>query len=159
MRPKYGSLFYYGDKLTKVEILRHPTEEDWQRCKMLAMNTIRMEVPYWVSVHFVRHKLGVEHFVTSQRNDRQDKYDRNEAPQGMMVTHIMDINAEALIHMAHMRLCFQAKDETREAMRAICNKVIEANPEFGGALLVPKCIAHGGCDEFRSCGFYYRDDE
>ena len=97
----------------KVEILRHPTDEDWERCKMLAMNTIgkrwsgevtdewknkilkaehspirtlmftvRMELPYWVSTHFVRHKYGVEHYVSSQRNDRQDKYDRREAPQG-----------------------------------------------------------------------------
>ena len=33
---------------------------------------IRMEIPYCNSVHFVRHKLGVEHFVQSQRNDRQD---------------------------------------------------------------------------------------
>ena len=169
----------------KAEILRHPTEDDWQRCKMLAMNTIgrtwrsksvsdvwkrkilkaghspirtlmftiKMEVPYWVSVHFVRHKYGVEHYVTSQRNDRQDNYDRTQAPQGEMVTHIMDINAQELIQMARMRLCGQAAEETRQAMYAICKAVLEVNPEFRG-FLVPKCrFGEMGfyCNEFKSC--------
>ena len=168
----------------KVEVLRHPTEEDWERCKILAMNTIgkewsgevseewkrkilrsehspirtlmftiRMEVPYWVSVHFCRHKYGVEHYVTSQRNDRQDRYDRNEAPQGAMVTHIMDVNAQELMQMARMRLCGQASLETRKAMWQICAKVVSTNQEFA-EFLRPKCVVHGGCNEFRSCGYY-----
>ena len=173
--------------MVQVEILRHPTDEDWQRCKLLALSTvkdspscgpvsddwkrkmlraghspirtlmftIRMQVPYWVSVHFCRHKLGVEHYVRSQRNDRQSRYDRNTAPQGAMVTHIMDVNAAALIHMAHMRLCGQAARETREAMAAICNAVTQVSPEFFD-FLEPKCVAHHGCDEFNSCGLYER---
>ena len=169
----------------KVEILRHPTDADWERCKMLAMNTIgkrwagevsdewkhrilraehspirtlmftvRMEVPYWVSVHFCRHKYGVEHYVSSQRNDRQDKYDRTEAPQGASVVHVMDVNAQELIQMARMRLCGQASEETREVMQAICRAVIDVNPEFK-PFLKPKCkqgtIGYY-CNEFRPCG-------
>ena len=172
--------------MTKVEILRHPTDEDWERCKMLAMITIGKrwsgevpedwkerilrsphspkrtlmftilmdELPYWVSVHFVRHKLGVEHFVSSQRNDRQSSYDRTKAPQDAPVMHAMDINAEELIRMAHMRLCGQASDETREAMQAVCRAVIEVNPEFE-PFLVPKCMVVPRtfyCDEFKPCG-------
>ena len=170
--------------MVRVEILRYPTEEDWQRCKMLAMNTIgkrwsgevsdgwkrrmlraehspirtlmftiRIELPYWVSVHLVRHKHGVEHYVTSQRNDRQSDYDRTKAPQDAMVTHIMDINAQELMQMARMRLCYQAAKETREVMALICAEVVKTNPEFE-TLLVPKCIAHNGCNEFKPCGFY-----
>ena len=172
-----------------VEILRHPTEEDWKRCKLLALTTmgkryvktmptdewkyrilrsphspkrtlmftIRMQVPYFVSVHFVRHKIGVEHYVQSQRNDRQDRYDRNDAPQSAMVTHVMDMNADALIQMAHMRLCGKAASETREVMRDICRKVIEVNPEFE-PFLVPQCVWHGGlCHEFEPCGFLVRE--
>lgn len=168
-----------------IEIIRHPTEKDWKRCKLLALNTIgkrnasgavsdewkrkmlkaehspirtlmftiRMEVPYWVSVHFCRHKFGVEHFVTSQRNDRQDKYDRNETPQNATVTHIMDINAAELLQMARMRLCGQSAEETREIMASICNAVLKTNPEFS-EVLKPKCLIHGGCNEFNSCGRY-----
>jgi thymidylate synthase ThyX len=171
--------------MAKVEILRHPTDSDWERCKMLAMNTIgrttwsgtvtddwkrkilkaehspirtlmftvRMELPYWVSTHFVRHKFGVEHYVSSQRNDRQKSYDRTKAPQGAMVTHIMDVNAQELIQMARMRLCGQASVETRMIMTLIRDAVIECNPEFAD-FLVPKCVAHRGCDEFNPCGLY-----
>lgn len=171
--------------MTKVEVLRHPTKEDWQRCKMLALSTvklnpscgpvseewkrkilrsghspirtlmftIRIEVPYWVSVHFARHKFGVEHYVKSQRNDRQSEYDRTKAPQGAMVTHVMDINAQELIQMAGMRLCSQAALETRQAMEDICNAVLKTNPEFMD-FLMPKCLLHGGCNEFNPCGFY-----
>lgn len=169
----------------RVEVLRHPTADDWERCKALAMNTIgkgwtgavsddwkckilkaehspirtlmftvKMEVPYWVSVHFCRHKFGVEHYVTSQRNDRQDAYDRRCAPQDTPVTHIMDINAQELVKMAHMRLCGQASEETRMVMREICRAVLETNPEFK-PFLVPKCRAMGNvfyCNEFRPCG-------
>lgn len=28
----------------KIEILKHPTEEDWQVVKMLALNTVREEI-------------------------------------------------------------------------------------------------------------------
>lgn len=171
----------------KIEILRHPTEEDWRRCKFLAMSTIgkrdwsgnvtdewkrailkaehspirtlmftvRMELPYWVSTHFVRHKFGVEHYVSSQRNDRQSKYDRTKAPQGELVMHVMDVNAQELMQMARMRLCGQASVETRMVMNEIRDKVIQYNPEFAD-FLVPKCIAHGGCNEFKSCGLYER---
>lgn len=172
-----------------VEILRHPTEEDWQRCRMLAlatvgmgcsgevsdewkhkilraehspirtlMFTIRMEVPYWVSVHFVRHKYGVEHYVRSQRNDRQSAYDRTKAPQDAPVTHIMDVNAQELMQMARMRLCNQASPQTRGVMEEICKAVVQLNPEFDG-LLVPKCVAYRGCDEYRPCGRYERGEK
>lgn len=117
------------------------------------MFTIRMDVPYWVSVHFCRHKYGVEHYVTSQRNDRQDKYDRTKAPQGEMVTHVMDVNAQELIQMARMRLCGQASKETRDTMREIVNAVTDTNPEFA-EFLQPKCVMRRGCNEFKPCGFW-----
>jgi hypothetical protein len=111
-----------------------------------------MEIPYWVSVHYVRHKIGVEHFVQSQRNDRQLKYDRNTAPQGQTVSHIMYLNAEALITISHKRLCNQASAETREVMKIIRDKVVEVCPEFK-ELLVPMCTYRNGlCTEFFPCG-------
>ena len=78
---------------------------------------IKMEIPYWVSTHFVRHHIGVNHYVQSQRNDRQNKYDRTTAPQGEKVSHIMSINAAELMFMARKRLCAQASPETRAVMQ------------------------------------------
>lgn len=114
---------------------------------------IKMEIPYYNSVHFARHKFGVEHFVQSQRNDRQDKYDRKSAPQDAMVSHIMYINAQALMTMSHKRLCGQADLDTRKIMQTIVKEVLKTNPEFEG-VLVPNCQYLHRCPEFFPCGRY-----
>ena len=117
---------------------------------------IKMEIPYYVSVHLVRHKIGVEHFVQSQRNDRQDKYDRTKAPQDAKVSHIMLINAPALMQMARKRLCGKADPATQKVMREIVKKVVELNPEFEH-VLVPNCEYLHECPEFKSCGRWKED--
>ena len=114
------------------------------------MFTIKMTIPYYVSTHFVRHKFGVEHYVTSQRNDRQSRYDRTTAPQGAMVWHTMDINAEALINMSHRRLCGNADEYTRRVMQHIVELVEEACPEFKGEF-VPNCQYLKKCPEMYPC--------
>lgn len=89
----------------KVEILKHPTDEDWQLCHTCTLVTVSKksakppteawkvrllkanhspvrtlefcfrltDIPYWVSVHLVRH-VHATPFVSTQRDDRQDKY-------------------------------------------------------------------------------------
>lgn len=169
--------------LFKVEILKHPTTEDWLLCKRCTLNTvgkdslklpsdewkhrlllaehspirtlcfcIKMQITYYVSVHFCRHFIGVTHFVQSQRNDRQSNYDRTKAPQDAPVSHIMYINAQELMFMARRRLCTQADPFTRKVMQEICKQVITLCPEFSGAL-EPMCYYRGGrCTEFNCCG-------
>lgn len=39
------------------------------------------DLPYWVSVHIVRHKVGIEHFVSTQRSDRTG-ISRDDCPRG-----------------------------------------------------------------------------
>ena len=111
------------------------------------------DIPYWVSTHLVRHIHAVP-FVKTQRNDRQENYDRNEAPQGALVDMCWFMNAEELITIAHKRLCNQASPETQEVVREICHKVVELCPEFK-ELLVPLCVYRNGkCDEFYPCGLW-----
>ena len=111
-----------------------------------------VDIPYWVSVHLVRH-VHATPFVSTQRNDRQDKYDRGEAPQNQPVTMCWYMNAEELMTIANKRLCSMASKETREIVAEICRQVIQTNPEFED-VLVPMCYYHGGrCDEFNCCGF------
>ena len=166
-----------------IEILKHPTEEDWMLCKKCTLVTVSKEsnlpptdewkvkllkanhspirtlqfcfrltdIPYWVSVHLCRH-VHATPFVSTQRNDRQAKYDRGKAPQDSPVNMCWYMNAEELITIAHKRLCTQASKETRDIIRMICNKVVEVNPEFKD-LLVPLCVYRGGlCEEFNCCG-------
>ena len=95
--------------------------------------------------------MGVDHFVQSQRNDRQDKYDRYEAPQGQPVSHIMWVNAQELMFMARKRLCGMASKNVQKIMRMIRDEVLKTNPEFED-VLVPNCQYLHECPEFKSCG-------
>ena len=131
------------EKLIKAE--HSPARELWFG--------IKMEIPYWVSVHFVRHHIGVNHYVQTQRDDRTThEISRNEKPQGETVSHIMSVNAQELIFMAHMRLRSQASPETRKVMEMICEEVIKVAP-YMKDVLVPLCAYRGGlCTEFKCCG-------
>jgi len=103
-------------------------------------------IPSFVSTHFVRHKIGVEHFVQTNRDDRgaDTVADRNTP-----VNHAMLINAQALINMARKRLCFNTHQKTRKAMVAI-KKAVE--PELQ-EWLVADCVYRGyKCYEPKSCG-------
>ena len=112
--------------------------------------TIKMEgIPSFVSVHLVRHNVGVQHFVQTMRNDRgaEDVANRNTP-----VNHTMIANAQALINMARKRLCYKASDETREVFNLIVDaiaRVDEDLPKF----MEPECIYRGGfCHEPKCCG-------
>lgn len=165
----------------KIEILKYPTENDLLWVKKCTLNTvgksttkapteewlvklieaehspmrelwfgIKMEIPYWVSVHFVRHHIGVNHYVQTQRTDRTGVL-RDEKPQGELVSHIMSVNAQELVFMAHKRLCKQASVETRDVMRTIVQEVIKVAP-YMKDVLVPLCAYRNGkCTEMFSC--------
>lgn len=121
------------------------------RCLMFSFD---LEIPSWVSVHLVRH-LHAQPYVQSQRNDRQDKYDRTKAPQDSPVTMTWDMNAEELMTIANKRLCFLASPETRAVVREMCYLVKEQCPEFTEEL-IPNCELYHGCREMQSCGAYER---
>jgi len=86
----------------------------------------------WISVHYVRHKIGIEHWVKSQRPDRFGiKYDRNDAPQSTLVNHECEANAQSVINISRKRLCNMAMPETREAWRIFLEEVVKPNePEL-----------------------------
>lgn len=105
------------------------------------------DIPTEASVHFVRHKFGLEHFVKSNREDRGGDAEVNRLSP---VNHLMVCNAQALINMARKRLCYKASDSTRlvmeqlvEAMRAIDEPLAKA--------MVPDCKYRGACHEFLPC--------
>lgn len=137
---------------------------------------IRLEnLPYWVSVHLVRHKLGVEHFVSTQRDDRQvtgavlmdaakdifwdmirsyvrtlfkgKPVPRKYKMQGELVNHEMLVNAQALIFIARKRLCFLASPETTLAVRKIQDCLREEGEVELADAMVPECVYRGFCTE------------
>lgn len=108
------------------------------------------DIPYWVSVHLVRH-VHAQPYVKSQRNDRQTEYDRETAPQNAPVNMMWSVNGEELITIANKRLCKQTAEKTRELVQMICDEVVKLCPEFD-AELVPMCERNGACYEMFPCG-------
>jgi len=104
------------------------------------------DVPTFVSVHLVRHKMGIEHYVRTNRDDRGGA-DRN-TPNN----HSFLVNAAELIFMARKRLCHKAHEQTREVMQEITLLMAAIDPELC-EFLVPECIYRGGfCWEPSCCG-------
>jgi hypothetical protein len=144
---------------------RQEPSASWKKAMLLAEHSpirqllIRwkwVEIHYWVSVHFVRHKIGIEHFVRTQRTDRTG-VNRDDLPQSALVTHECIANVQALINISRKRLCRQASDETREAWQMVLDRLRDIEPETY-QVMVPECIYRGFCPELRSCGYHETTD-
>lgn len=109
------------------------------------------DVKSWVATHFVRHHVGVEKYVQTQRTDRTG-IDRDELPQSALVTLELDMNAQAIINISRKRLCNQASSETRELWNLILEEVKKEIPELY-EVCVPECVYRGFCPELYSCGY------
>jgi hypothetical protein len=105
----------------------------------------------WVSVHFVRHWLGILHWVTTQRVDRTG-VDRNKSPQDTPVEHECEANAQALINISRRRLCSQASPETRKAWKEVKTEIEKVDPILA-SVMVKECIYRGFCPELYPCGY------
>jgi hypothetical protein len=114
------------------------------------------DLMYWISVHIVRHKIGIEHWVRTQRTDRTN-INRNELPQSSFVEHEIEANAQAIINISRKRLCNMASPETREAWREFLNSFKDKQPELY-SVCVCDCLYRGWCYEFKSCGYHKTQD-
>ena len=106
------------------------------------------DIPSFVSTHLVRHKIGIEHYVQTNRDDRgaDTVADRNSP-----VNHAMLCNAQALINMARKRLCLNTHEQTREVMLEIKREIGFVDRELR-RWLVADCVYRGGCYEPKCCG-------
>lgn len=107
------------------------------------------DIPTFVSVHFVRHKIGVEHYVKSNRVDRGGDGD---ACRTTPVDHAMLCNAQSLINMARKRLCYKASKETVHVMALIRYEMRTVDPDLS-EFMMPECLYRGNvCHELKPCG-------
>lgn len=135
-----------------------------------------------VASHFVRHHVGVVPFQLSCREDRKggnvghatkinnviEQLNNGEATQNIVdelvwlrdysdrntrVNLSLYANAQSLIDMAKLRLCFQAHKDTREVFDAIRVEVAKVDKDLA-AMMVKKCVYRNGlCGEPRCCGY------
>jgi len=108
-----------------------------------------LQIPTFVSVHLVRHSIGITHFVTSNREDRGGSAEVNRMTP---VNHSFICNAESLINMARKRLCGSTHLTTRETMAGIKDAVSLVDLDLS-KFMVRECEYRNGlCAELRTCG-------
>lgn len=142
----------------------YPTDS-WKKSILLAEHSPIRKIKFswkwtdlksWVSVHFVRHWLGILHFVTTQRTDRTG-INRDESPQNTPVEHECEANAQALINISRKRLCNQASAETRNAWIEVKGEVAKVDTILA-SVMVRECIYRGFCPEMYPCGYTETED-
>ena len=139
----------YSDKEATEKFKKQLLISEHSPIRLLSVDWSWKDMKSFVSVHFSRHKW--ECFVSTQRSDRTG-VNRDELPQGALVNMDGYANAQNLIDTARKRLCFQASQETRQAMCDLKKEITKQESEIGN-VLVPNCLYRMGCPEFKSCGF------
>ena len=149
------------ETIGKEEINKEPTKKWWASILLAEHSPIRLveydfkwnNIKTWVTTHLVRHHIGCEKFVHSQRQDRRDNpVPRDEMPQGSLNDMMMTCNAQSLINISRKRLCGCASTETREAWKQVREAIREIDPVMADKM-VPDCAYRGFCPELSCCGF------
>lgn len=146
-----------GYSLVSLEAWKSWLKAEHSMIRALILEVSMKNIPYFVSVHFVRHKVGVEHFVRSQRDTamRPVNYDRRKAPQDALVDHTMVLNPQVLINISRRRLCNKADPVTQAVWWRVREAVEEHDDPYVAAIaevMVPNCVYRGSCFEIKSCG-------
>lgn len=145
----------------KPAIEKEPSDS-WKAKMLLAEHSpIRLveyewtwvDIPQWVTVHFVRHHIGCEKFVHTQRTDRTGSdIPRDQHLQGELNDMDMTANAQEIMAISRVRLCSCASKETREAWKAMLKELQKIDPVLASKC-VPTCVYRGFCPELKSCGY------
>lgn len=132
--------------------------DEWKAKMLLAEHSpiralqffIRMEdIPYYVAMHLVRHKHGVEWFCATSREDRTG-VPREERKQTDLVNLSCIINAQALISISRKRLCNKA-DKTTQAVWVEVKKAMKKVDLAMALAMIPECAYRGKCAELKPC--------
>lgn len=112
-------------------------------------------IPTFVSTHFVRHHVGVVHYVQSNRVDHGGDPD---AGRNTPINHAMLANAQALISMSRARLCHRASKETRDVLLAIRHEMYSIDYALTLAMVADceyrnECVQPDG-----GCGWWTKDE-
>jgi len=109
------------------------------------------DIPYYVSVHLVRH-VHAQPFVSTSRPDIDGTMKpREEQKKDDPVNMRLLLNAQEIINISKVRLCNKAEKETRETWQTVIDELRKTEPELANAC-VPNCYYRGFCPEFKSCG-------
>jgi hypothetical protein len=152
----------------KMKVVKPPSIDTWRKLLYTAggvahspMRAVEYrfylsDIASWTTVHLIRHKIGFDPYVKSQRDDRNKDNDipRAEKPQGELISMMFDANVNALLNIGKARLCGQASKETREIVRTIKNCLLNGDEydKVVGEFMRPPCKWYNGmCFEIQPC--------
>ena len=140
------------DKEPSVQFKKKIIKAEHSPLRCLIFNIDLYDIPYYVSVHFVRHTHS-QPFVSTSRPD----IDGNQLPREKQkkidpVNTRLFLNAEEIINISRKRLCCKAEEETRKVWNEVIKELRKTEPELANAC-VRNCIYRGFCPEFESCGY------
>lgn len=132
----------------KKKIIR--AEHSPLRCLMF--NVDLYDIPYYVSVHLVRH-IHAQPFVSTSRPDIDGNMKpRDEQLKVDSVNMRLFLNAQEIINISKVRLCTNAEKETRAIWQQVVNELSKQEPLLATAC-VPNCIYRNMCPELKCCGY------
>ena len=120
------------------------------RCLMF--NIDLYDIPRYVSDHLVRH-VHAQPFVSTGRSDvLKENLPREEQRMTDLYNMRLFLNAQEIINISKVRLCFKAESETRKLWEQVIRTLFISEPELAEAC-VPSCVYRGHCPEIKSCGW------
>ena len=132
----------------KKKIIR--AEHSPLRCLMF--NIDFYDIPYYVSVHLVRH-VHAQPFVSTSRPDIDgNQKPREEQKKTDLVNMRLMLNAQEIINISRVRRCFKAEKETRLIWNQVIIKLSKQESLLASAC-VSNCVYRGFCPEIETC-FY-----
>lgn len=140
----------YSNKETTTDFKKKILISEHSPIRLIKIKWRWKGIKSWISVHFSRHWLGWDKWISTQRDDRTGR-NRDNLPQDALVNYDGEGNAQACINVARYRLCNQAHPETRKYMEDFKTTLRKHEKELSD-VLVPSCVYRAGCPEFGCCG-------
>ena len=140
-----------GDKKVTDTYMKKMYKCEHSPIRLRQFEIIFENIPYWVAMHFCRHHIGVEKFVSTQRTDRTGK-NRNRKSQDSPVVLQTYCNAQAMINISRKRLCNCASKETREVWQMVLEELKKIDRPLYECC-VRECVYRGHCPEYKSCNY------
>lgn len=120
------------------------------RCLMFSIDFY--DIPSYVSTHLVRH-IHAQPFVSTSRPDIDgNQIPREQQKKSDPCNMRLVLNAQEIINISRVRLCFRAERATREAWNQVIRTLAQTEPALAAAC-VPNCIYRSFCPEMECCGY------
>jgi hypothetical protein len=140
------------DKEPSDDFKRKMVKAEHSPLRCLMFNIDLYDIPYYVSVHLVRH-VHAQPFVSTSRPDIDGNMKSRDAQKKTDPVNMrLFLNAQEIINISNVRICNNAEFETRRVWKEVINELRKIEPELADAC-VPSCIYRGFCPEIKCCGF------